>query len=125
MTTIDPQMIAQASQQVCRDHFFAFVWKVFDTLHKGADTAFEPAWHIRAMCFELDNVRTGKNQRLVINIPPRCLKSVTVAVAYVAFLLGHNPHAKIIVASYGLDLARKHSEDCRKVMASPVSRHVP
>jgi hypothetical protein len=57
-----------------------------------------------------------KNKRLVINIPPRCLKSVTVAVAYVAYLLGHSPHAKIIVASYGLDLARKHSEDCRKVM---------
>jgi len=116
MTKIDPQLIVQASQQVCRAHFFSFVWKVFDTLHKGSTDSFEPAWHVRAMCHELDNVRTGENQRLVINIPPRCLKSVTVAVAYVAYLLGHDPHAKIIVTSYGLDLARKHSEDCRKVM---------
>ncbi|MEP0589270.1 MAG: phage terminase large subunit [Roseobacter sp.] len=119
MTSLDPRMIVQASNEVCRNNFFPFVWKVFGALHQGSDDRFEPAWHVRAMCFELDNVRTGENQRLVINIPPRCLKSVTVAVAYVAFLLGHNPHAKIIVASYGLDLARKHSEDCRKIMASP------
>ncbi|MEP2530923.1 phage terminase large subunit [Shimia sp.] len=118
MTSLDPQMIRQASREVCRDNFFPFVWRVFDALHHGANDKFEPAWHIRAMCHELDAVRQGDNKRLVINIPPRCLKSVTVAVAYVAFLLGHDPAAKIIVASYGLDLARKHSDDCRRVMAT-------
>ncbi len=119
MKSLDPQMIVQASNEVCRNNFFPFVWKVFGTLHQGSGDRFEPAWHVRAMCHELDNVRTGENKRLVINIPPRCLKSVTVAVAYVAYLLGHYPNAKIIVASYGLDLARKHSEDCRKVMDTP------
>ncbi|MEE4236050.1 MAG: phage terminase large subunit [Anderseniella sp.] len=118
MPTPDPSMIRQASRDVCRDNFFHFVWRAFATLHQGPDARFVPAWHVRAMCHELDEVRLGKNKRLVINIPPRCLKSVTVAVAYVAFLLGHNPAAKIIVASYGLDLARKHSEDCRRVMSS-------
>ncbi|SHK51996.1 phage uncharacterized protein (putative large terminase), C-terminal domain-containing protein [Shimia gijangensis] len=118
MTSLDPKVILQASREVCRENFFPFVWKVFDTLHHGANDKFEPAWHVRAMCYELDDVRVGGNKRLVINIPPRCLKSVTVAVAYVAFLLGHYPSAKIIVASYGLDLARKHSEDCRRVMSS-------
>ncbi|MEQ3708992.1 MAG: phage terminase large subunit [Tateyamaria sp.] len=119
MTNHDPEMIHLASIEVCRNNFFPFVWKVFDTLHQGKDEKFEPAWHVRAMCHELDNVRTGENKRLVINIPPRCLKSVTVAVAYIAYLLGHHPNAKIIVASYGLDLARKHSEDCRKVIETP------
>lgn len=118
MTCPDPKMVRQAALQVSRDNFFPFVWRVFDTLHHGPGDRFEPAWHVQAMCHELDNVRIGENKRLVINIPPRCLKSVTVAVAYVAFLLGHFPGAKIIVASYGLDLARKHSEDCRRVMAS-------
>lgn len=118
MNDPDPKMIWQASLDVCRDNFFSFVWKVFSALHHGPNDRFEPVWHVRAMCHELDNVRTGENKRLVINIPPRCLKSVTVAVAYVAYILGHNPEAKIIVASYGLDLARKHSDDCRRVMSS-------
>ncbi len=116
MTLLDPRMVARATNEVCRNNFFPFVWKVFETLHQGSNKKFEPDWHVQAMCHELDNVRTGENKRLIINIPPRCLKSVTVAVAYAAYLLGHNPCAKIIVASYGLDLARKHSADCRKVM---------
>ncbi|WP_170368198.1 phage terminase large subunit [Ruegeria arenilitoris] len=118
MTVPEPRTVRQAAINLCRDNFFPFVWRVFDTLHHGPNGTFEPAWHVRAMCHALDEVRSGENKRLVINIPPRCLKSVTVAVSYVAFLLGHHPGAKIIVASYGLDLARKHSEDCRRVMSS-------
>ena len=118
MTAIDPQMIRQAAIQISRENFFPFVWRVFETLHPHPDDQFEPAWHVRAMCHELDEVIRGANKRLAITIPPRCLKSVTVAVAYVAYLLGHNPSTKIIVASYGLDLARKHSEDCRRVMSA-------
>ncbi|CUH41200.1 phage terminase large subunit [Ruegeria atlantica] len=118
MTAPDPKKVQQAAREVCRDNFFPFVWRVFDALHQGTDHSFDPAWHVRAMCHELDNVRQGENKRLIINIPPRCLKSVTVAVAYVAYLLGHSPSAKIIVASYGLDLARKHSEDCRRIMSA-------
>ena len=118
MTAPDPQMIRQAAIHVSRKNFFRFVWRVFETLHPHPDDRFEPAWHVRAMCHELDEMKRGANKRLVITIPPRCLKSVTVAVAYVSYLLGHNPSTKIIVASYGLDLARKHSEDCRRVMSS-------
>ncbi|MBO9400931.1 DUF5681 domain-containing protein [Shimia sp. R9_3] len=116
MTAIDPNLMAGALREIARTNFFTFVWKTFNTLHHGPDAGFEPTWHVEAMCHELDLVRLGDSKRLVINIPPRCLKSVTVAVAYNAYLLGHDPSAKIIVASYGLDLARKHSEDCRKVM---------
>ena len=124
MTAPDPQMIRQAAIQISRENFFPFVWRVFETLHPHPDDQFEPAWHVRAMCHELDEVKRGANKRLVITIPPRCLKSVTVAVAYVAYLLGHNPSTKIIVASYGLDLARKHSEDCRRVMSAPWYREM-
>lgn len=118
MTKPDPALIRRAALAVCRDDFFAFLWRAFDTLHTGASVKFVPAWHVRAMCHELENLRSGENRRLVITIPPRCLKSVTVAVAWPAFLLGHAPGAKIIVASYGLDLARKHAEDCRRIMSA-------
>lgn len=119
MTAVDPHMIRQAALKVSRDNLFPFVWRVFETLHPHPDDTFEKAWHVKAMCYQLDEIKRGSNKRLVITIPPRCLKSITVAVAYVAYLLGHNPSIKILVASYGLDLARKHSEDCRKVMSAP------
>lgn len=119
MTSHDPRLPLQISDALYRTSFLAFVWKTFATLHPGPQDAFVPAWHVAAMCHELENIRSGENRRLVITIPPRHLKSITVAVAYVAFLLGHWPETKIIVASYGLDLARKHSEDCRRVMEAP------
>ncbi|TCL08258.1 putative phage terminase large subunit-like protein [Shimia isoporae] len=119
MTRHDPLLVLRASTALYRTDLFAFTWKVFETLHSGKTQGFVPAWHVQAMCHELDSIRTAENKRLVINVPPRHLKSITVAVAFVAFILGHQPHAKIIVASYGLDLARLHSEATRKVMSSP------
>lgn len=124
MTSHDPRLALQISDALCRTSFFAFVWKTFATLHPGQVDMFVPAWHVEAMCHELENIRSGENTRLVITIPPRHLKSITVAVAYVAFLLGHRSETKIIVASYGLDLARKHSEDCRRVMEAPWYRRL-
>lgn len=116
MTRLDADLVRQYKDTVVRHDLFSFVWKTFVTLHTGQGDPFVPAWHVRAMCFELDNLLSGENTRLVINVPPRHLKSITVAVAFVAYVLGKRPEAKIIVASYGLDLARKHSEDCRRVM---------
>jgi predicted phage terminase large subunit-like protein len=118
MTDPSPQQLHAAAIALARDQFFYFVWRVFGTLHPGREGDFVPGWHVQAMCHELDEVRIGANQRLVINVPPRHLKSITVSVAFVAFVLGHSPSSKIIVASYGLDLARKHSDDCRRVMQS-------
>jgi len=56
--------------------------------------------------------------RLIINIPPRHLKSIIVSVAWPAWLLGKWPNKKIIVASYCQNLSTKHSLDCRNVMQS-------
>ena len=53
---------------------------------------------------------------MIINVPPRSLKSIAASVAFVAWLLGHEPSARIICASYGQDLADKHARDCRIVM---------
>jgi len=124
MNDVSPQMTRMMADSLCRTSFYAFVWRVFDELHKGGNTAFVPNWHIEAMCHELDLIRSGENKRLVINVPPRHLKSITVAVAFSAFLLGHDPSCKLIVASYGLDLARKHSEDCRRIMESEWYRRI-
>ncbi|MDE0589079.1 phage terminase large subunit [Halocynthiibacter sp. C4] len=116
MTYLDRKQKLRISTALYRKDLFAFTWKVFATLHPGKHDEFVPAWHVQAMCHELNNIRSGENRRLVINVPPRHLKSITVAVAFVAFLVGHRPEAKIIVASYGLDLARLHSSATRRVM---------
>ena len=79
--------------------------------------------HIELMCAKLQDCAEGKIKRLIINIPPRHLKSICASVALPAFILGHNPAANIICASYGQDLADKLARDTRSVMTSPFYKH--
>jgi predicted phage terminase large subunit-like protein len=118
MNAPDPWLLRAGVSALARENFFLFVWRAFGTLHPGKESSFVPGWHVKAMCHELGQIRLGENKRLVINVPPRHLKSITVSVAFVAYVLGHDPSARIIVASYGLDLGRLHSEACRRVMES-------
>jgi hypothetical protein len=98
-----------------RTHFSLFLMKVFETLHPG-EPPLKLAWYLQAMCHALSEVAAGRKHRLVITVPPRHLKSITASVAFVAWLLGHNPSLKIMVASYSHDLARLHSRLTRTVM---------
>ena len=99
-----------------RQRFGAFAEKVFHSLSPGE--VFQANWHIELICDRLEQVRGGKIRRLIINLPPRGLKSMLVSVAFPAFLLGHDPSTRIIVASYGADLAGKFGADTRAVMQS-------
>ena len=73
-------------------------------------------WHIDLIAEYLQACRRGEITRLVINIPPRFLKSISVSVAFPAWLLGHNPSEQVICVSYSHALAKKHSNDTRAVM---------
>ncbi|MGB7371034.1 phage terminase large subunit [Erythrobacter sp.] len=100
-----------------RQHFPFFLMKAFETLHPGAPPL-DLDWYLKAICHALNEVHSGERRRLVVTVPPRHLKSVTVSVAYTAWLLGHNPGAKIMVASYSHDLARHHANQTRTLLES-------
>jgi predicted phage terminase large subunit-like protein len=82
------------------------------------NVAFLHNWHIELIAAKLQACCRGEITRLIVNVPPRSLKSHLAAVAFPALLLGHDPHVQIICASYGQDLANKLSLDCRNLMAS-------
>jgi hypothetical protein len=101
-------------QAILRSDFGAFVHKVFVTLAPGQ--AFIPTWHLLAVAFRLERVRRGELRRLIINMPPRSLKSIMTSVAFPAYLLGLDPSWRLICVSYSADLAKKHSNDFRAVL---------
>ena len=75
-------------------------------------------WHLNYLCDILEAVADGKIKRLMINIPPRYLKSIICSVTFPAWLFGKDPTKRIIVASYSKILALKHSQDTRIIMQS-------
>lgn len=100
-----------------RNFLLPFLYRVFRTLHP-AGPSFELNWHIEAMCHLLERVDRSEIMRLIMEVPPRHLKSITTSVAFTAWILGRNPAIKIIVASYGGELAERHARDLRTVLNS-------
>jgi len=107
---------------ILRQDFAAFIRKTFNALSPGQ--TFVPSWHIGALAYQLERVRRGETKRLIINMPPRSLKSITASVAFPAFVLGHDPTRRIICASYSAELAHKLSNDFRAVLASAWYRSI-
>jgi predicted phage terminase large subunit-like protein len=105
---------ARKLHALLRSDFRAFVHKVFLTLAPAQ--TYVPGWPIEAIAQRLERVRRGELRRLIINMPPRSLKSIMSSVAFPAFCLGRDPSRRIICVSYSGDLAKKHSNDFRAVI---------
>jgi predicted phage terminase large subunit-like protein len=101
---------------IMRADLYSFMVRCFAELHGGA--AFLPNWHIELIAAKLQAALEGRYRRLVINMPPRHLKSLAASVALPAWQLGHRPDAAIICAAYAQDLSDKFARDCRAVMQS-------
>ncbi|MGH7071957.1 MAG: phage terminase large subunit [Acetobacteraceae bacterium] len=99
-----------------RQDFCSFLERCFYELNPGA--TFLANWHLEVMAARLTAVRAGKIRRLIINVPPRHLKSLAASVALPAWWLGHDPAAQVLCVSYAHDLADKHARDCRRIMQS-------
>jgi predicted phage terminase large subunit-like protein len=104
-------------QMFLRTDFAMFVERSFRELNP--ETTYLRNWHIEVIADALEQCRLGKLRRLVINVPPRSLKSHMTSICFVAWLLGHNPSSQIICASYAQDLADKLAGDCRSLVTSP------
>ena len=105
-----------ALDAVLRTDFPSFLDRCYTTLNPGRTLLWN--WHIPATANCLEEVRVGKITRLIVNLPPRYLKSIMVSVAFPAFLLGHDPTRRIFGISYGSELSSKHARDFRSIIES-------
>ena len=94
-----------------------FIRGAFNVLNPGADLHWN--WHLSLIAEYLEHVTTGRIKRLIINMPPRALKSTCISICWPAWLLGHNPATRIICASYSQKLSEKFSIETRNLIQSP------
>jgi len=99
-----------------RQDFCAFAARCFYDLNP--QTVLGMNWHLDVIAAKLRAVRRGEIRRLIINLPPRSLKSLMASIAFPAWCLGHDPSAQILCVSYAQDLADKLARDCRLIMMS-------
>lgn len=73
-------------------------------------------WHHQLLCDYLDKFARGEIRRLMVFIPPQHGKSELVSRNLPAFILGRNPKAKIVLASYSADLSSSFNRDCQRII---------
>ena len=95
----------EAINSLIRTDFYAYIQKVFYEA-TGGET-FIPNWHLELICDTLEKCRRKEIKRLIINVPPRSLKSIIVNIGFSSWLLGHNPTEKIVSVSYSQELSEK------------------
>ena len=109
-------------EALLRQDFATFATRCFHDLNPQTELAMN--WHLERIAAKLTAVREGKIRRLIINLPPRYLKSLMASIAFPAWCLGHDSSAQFLSVCYGQDLADKLARDCRSIMVSPWYRQI-
>lgn len=76
------------------------------------------AAHHRLMLEAIERTFARRHGRLMLFLPPGSAKSTYASVVAPTYYMGQRPDARIILASYGSDLARRHGRRARQVVRS-------
>jgi predicted phage terminase large subunit-like protein len=95
---------------------YAFVEQAWAILQPSQ--SFQRNWHIPLICEYLEAVSVGQLKRLVINLPPRYMKSLLVSVMWPAWEWLRDPTSRWVFVSYSDQLSSKHSLDRRTLITS-------
>jgi predicted phage terminase large subunit-like protein len=107
--------VSKEMDHLIRDDFLIFSAKAFAVTNNAAIT---PDPYLTLLAERLARVATGKTKRLVVNLPPRHFKTWMGTICLSAWILAHNPSAKIIVVTYGQELADKIAYAIRAILKS-------
>lgn len=100
------------------ERYMHWAWPISPE-HKNA---LEWNWHLSAKAEHLQACRDGQIRRLIINEPPRCLKSWTVSVAFPSWCWTTNPALQFLVASADDDVRKRDADSMREICMSPAYR---
>ena len=119
-TTLSINNIRKSVQERSYYRFFLAAWPVLEPT-----TPLQNNWHIKYLCdilqAEVERIAAGQPKTLdiIINIPPRSLKSSIVTTALNAWAWARFPQLRFIAASYASDLAIELATKTRRLIDSP------
>ena len=109
-----PDLRARAITHMYRTEPRMFFRLAFRLLHPGV--AYEHNWSIDVLGEALARCARGETRRLIVNMPPRSLKSLCSSVAFPAWLLGVRPDCQIMCVAGHRGLAEDQHELALRLM---------
>ena len=82
-------------------------------------TPFQDNWHIGLICEYLQAVTNLEINNLLINVPPRHMKSLLVSVFWPAWSWIRSPHLRWLTGSYAMPLAVRDALKSRRILQRP------
>ncbi len=110
---IATELLDRARAKEC---FYEFVKQAWPQV-EGA-RPFVDGWHIKAVCDHAEAVIRGQIRNLLVNQPPRTMKSTSISVMLTAWTWITWPEKKFLYASYAHSLAERDSIICRRLIKS-------
>ncbi len=111
---------AEAMRPLVADHlshsFSAFVKKAWTVLQPNRKLIW--SWHYDYLCEYLTMVKEGRLLRLIVNVPPRTLKSTMITIMYPVWVWLTEPSHNFMAACYSAELSTEHSLMRRKLLQS-------
>ena len=106
----------RALRRNCENDFAYFVRAAWGVLEPAQPLTWGRVLDV--VCDHLEAVRDRRITRLIVNIPPGCMKSTLFGVMYPAWIFCTEPTAKILSVAHNLDLALRDSVRCRRLLQS-------
>ncbi len=100
---------------VLRSDYLSFVAKAFAHIEGGN---LRYAKHLDLLCAVVWAMVEGRLNRVLINQPPRTLKSFVVTVCHIAWRLGHDPALRVIIVCHDSRLAESMADKVRRIIQS-------
>ena len=111
---VGPEALQKIRAELARRSLLEFTQQAWPILEPGVKM--KQGWALEAICEHLEAVIRGDIKRLVINIPPGASKSRLTRVMMPLFIWTHKPWARIIGASYALNLSERDNYYARTVL---------
>lgn len=106
----------QIEAEICKRSLYEFTKRAFPIAFQGE--TFLSNWHIKAICDYVQAMDKGEVQNLIVNIPPRHMKSVIFNIMLPCWKLAINPSEKFIFVTHSQDLITRDSNKCRDLIES-------
>lgn len=106
----------RAEAELAKRSLYDFFLIAFPQVQKGRQLV--QAWHLRVICDHLQALAEGRIRNLLINVPPRHMKSLLVSVFWCVWLWIKNPHLQILSASKALNIALRDNRRARLLLES-------
>lgn len=111
-----PPSLLQIEAEISKKSLYEFTKRAFPIVFPGE--TYQDNWHIKAICDYLQAMVDGDIQNLIINIPPRHMKSVLLNIMLPCWRLANNPSEKFIFVTHSQDLITRDSNKCRDLIES-------